>query len=347
MGLSTSRENFKENEYWYSYRKEIEFFEAYKSIKRIHENIHNIMRKNVNGIIENVYFIKTYTISNYLKILNNLDILKNIADIRKRSEVHELEEDLKNDFKEYELEKQIDCIKIGIEISKEDFEKKYKNEKFIIVDKDFLEKMKIQYNNTQQKIKLNVNKEEIYIELSNNEMIIIIEETEKGNGIYEFVEIKEKEIDYNEDANKNDENNATRDMSQRDVYLLRKFPEGEEEQVDQKNDEGKEGQKKDDKKVQKTEEGKDEQKEEEHEEEKEDREEEKKEIKALFAEYDQIISSIYFSIQNNSSEQKEIILEKIKKKREELNIDNEIEEKDNNIDILKNIHKKKFNSFYL
>ena len=174
MGLSTSRENFEENENWYSYRKEIEFFEAYKSIKRIHENIHNIMRKNVNEIIENVYFIKTYTISNYLKILKDLDILKNIADIRKRSEVHELEKELKNDFKEYKLEEKIDYIKIGFEKYKEEFEKEYEeyqNEEFIIVDRDFLERMKIQYHH--HNIKLNINEEEIYIELSNKEMIII------------------------------------------------------------------------------------------------------------------------------------------------------------------------------
>ena len=315
--------------------KESDYFYAYKSIKRIHQDIHNKMIEENTQFIEGVYFIDINKIREYLKILNNLDILKNIADITKRSEVRELEEDLKNDFKKYELEERIDYIKIGKEISKEDFEKEYQNEEFIIVDKDFLEKMKIQ-SNTQQKIKLNVNKEEIYIELSNNKMIIIIEETEKGNGIYKFVEIKEKEIDYNEDAHKNDENNATKNMSERDVYLLRKFPEGKEEQVDQKNHKGKEGQKEDDKKVQKTEKGKDEQKEEGHEEKKEDREEEKKEIKAPFAEYEQIISSIYFSIQNNLSEQKEIILERIKKRREELSIDNAIEEKDN-IDILKNI----------
>ena len=176
--------------------KESDYFYAYKSIKRIHQDIHNKMIEENTQFIEGVYFIDINKIREYLKILNNLDILKNIADITKRSEVRELEEDLKNDFKKYELEERIDYIKIGKEISKEDFEKEYQNEEFIIVDKDFLEKMKIQ-SNTQQKIKLNVNKEEIYIELSNNEMIIIIEETEKGNGIYEFVEIKEKEIDYN------------------------------------------------------------------------------------------------------------------------------------------------------
>ena len=158
MGLSTSRENFKENEYWYSYRKEIDGFEAYKSIKRIHENIHNIMRKNVNEIIENVYFIKTYKISNYLKILKDLDVLKNIADLTKRKKVRKLEEDLKNDFKKYEFEENIEYIKISIEKSKEEFEKEYeeyKNEEFIIVDRDFLERMKIQYHH--HNIKLNIN----------------------------------------------------------------------------------------------------------------------------------------------------------------------------------------------
>ena len=125
MGLSTSRENFEENEYWYSYRKEIEFFEAYKSIKRIHQDIHNKMIEENTQFIEGVYFIDINKITKYLEILNNLDILKNIADITKRSEVRELEEDLKNDFKKYELEEKIDYIKIRIEKSKEEFEKEY------------------------------------------------------------------------------------------------------------------------------------------------------------------------------------------------------------------------------
>ena len=173
--------------------------------------------------------------------------------MEERDEVRELEEELKNDFKEYKLEENIEYIKIVIEKSKKEFEeeyKKYQNEEFIIVDKDFFERMEMKDKyNPQDKIKLNINEEEIYIELSNNEMIIIIEETEKGNGIYKFVEIKKKEIDYNEDASMEDENNSTKNMSERDVYLLRKFPtkkdkdkekEEEEKEEEEKEEEEKE-----------------------------------------------------------------------------------------------------------
>ena len=186
MGSSPSKGNNKdENKIFDDNVKE--YFNAYKSIRDIHRDIHNKIaelkkeKEHKTEIVENVYFVKTSTIPNYLQILIDLDILKNIADLTKRKEVRELEEQLKNDFKEYELEENIDYIKIGIEKSKEEFEKEYeeyKNEEFIIVDKDFFERMKMEKKyNPQHKIKLNINEEEIYIELSNEEMIIIIEET--------------------------------------------------------------------------------------------------------------------------------------------------------------------------
>ena len=59
----------------------------------------------------------------------------------------------------------------------------------------------------------------------------------------------------------------------------------------------------------------------------------KEKVKAPFAKYDEIISSIYFSIPKNINEQKERILEKLKKIMEESDISDIIEEK-HNIDII-------------
>ena len=95
---------------------------------------------------------------------------------------------MKNDFKEYKLEKTLDCI----DIINYNFQT---DETFIIVDEKFNQIMKISYRG-EQKVKLNVNENEINIKLP-NEDIFKIEETEKGNGIYKFVEIIKKEDDYN------------------------------------------------------------------------------------------------------------------------------------------------------
>ena len=77
-------------------------------------------------------------------------------------------------WKEYKLEENIEYIKISIEKSKEEFEKEYeeyKNEEFIIVDRDFLERMKIQYH-PHHKIKLNINEEENWIKKNLKIMMI-------------------------------------------------------------------------------------------------------------------------------------------------------------------------------
>ena len=161
------------------------YFNAYKRIKRIHQDIHNKMREKKFGIVENVYLIKISTNSEYLKILKKWKILEEIA---KSQSVNNLEEKMKKDFKEYTLEKTLDCI----DIINYNFQT---DETFIIVDEKFNQIMKISYRG-EQKVNLNVNENEINIKLP-NEDIFIIEETEEGNGIYKFVEIIKKEDDYN------------------------------------------------------------------------------------------------------------------------------------------------------
>ena len=230
MGKTSSKQEDKK----IKEEEENKYFTAYKGIKRIHENIHNMMLEEESGIVDNVYLIKISTIPIYLDILKSHKILEKIAE-RQRSEVHDLEEKLENDFKDYEPENNgKDCIDISKEDFKNNFSENFVREKFIIVDKKFNEIMKIS-NGNDEKVNINVNKYEIKIDLPDGD-IIIIEETEKGNGIYKFVEIKEKE-DYNEDASMDDKNNANKDMSERDVYLLRKFPPKKDKEKEQEKEE--------------------------------------------------------------------------------------------------------------
>ena len=188
MGSSSSKikdEEIKKKEKKTSNDKENVYFNAYKRIKRIHQDIHNKMIGKKFGIVEDVYLIKISTNSEYLKILKKWKILEEIA---KLQPVNNLEEKMKNDFEEYKLEKTLDCI----DTINYNFQT---DETFIIVDEKFNQIMKISYRG-EQKVNLNVNENEINIKLP-NEDIFIIEETEKGNGIYKFVEIIKKEDDYN------------------------------------------------------------------------------------------------------------------------------------------------------
>ena len=121
------------------------YFNAYKRIKRIHQDIHNKIREKKFGIVEDVYLIKISTNSEYLKILKKWKILEEIA---KSQSVNNLEEEMKNDFKEYKLENTLDCI----DIINDDL----KNETFIIVDEKFNQIMKISYRG-EQKVNLNAN----------------------------------------------------------------------------------------------------------------------------------------------------------------------------------------------
>jgi hypothetical protein len=273
--------------------------------------------------------IKISTIPKYLNILKNWKILEKIAE-RQRSEVHDLEDKLKNDFKGYEPENnEKDCIDISKEDFKNNFSENFVREKFIIVDKKFNEIMEISDGN-DKKVNINVNKYEIKIDLPDGD-IIIIEETEKGNGIYKFVEIKEKDMYDENETHKNEEKDP-------DTYKHRMFinnQEAEQEEINEKekNEENLENKSKDSNEVNLN---KEQNSSEDNNNSNNKVIDKKEKVKAPFAKYDEIISSIYFSIPKNINEQKERILEKLKKIMEESDISDIIEEK-HNIDIINNI----------
>ena len=324
MGKTSSKQEDKKIK-----EEENKYFTAYKGIKRIHENIHNMMLEEESGIVDDVYLIKISTIPIYLDILKSHKILEKIAE-RQRSEVHEKEEEMKKDFKDYELENNVkDCIDISKEDFKKNFSKDFKGEKFIIVDKEFNEIMEILYGN-DEKVNINVNKYEIKIYLPDDD-IIIIEETEKGNGIYKFVEIKEKDMYDENETHKNEEKDP-------DTYKHRMFinnQEAEQEEINEKekNEENLENKSKDSNEVNLN---KEQNSSEDNNNSNNKVIDKKEKVKAPFAKYDEIISSIYFSIPKNINEQKERILEKLKKIMEESDISDIIEEK-HNIDIINNI----------
>ena len=327
MGFSSSKQEDKKIK-----EKQNKYFTAYKRVKRIHEDIHNKVLEEESGIVQDVYLIKISTIPKYLNILKNWKILEKIAE-RQRSEVHDLEEKLKNDFKDYEPENNIkDCIDISKEDFKNNFSENFVREKFIIVDKKFNEIMKISDGN-DKKVNINVNKYEIKIDLPDGD-IIIIEETEKGNGIYKFVEIKEKDMYDENETHKNEE----KEEKDPDTYKHRIFinnQEAEQEEINEKekNEENLENKSKDSNEVNLN---KEQNSSEDNNNSNNKVIDKKEKVKAPFAKYDEIISSIYFSIPKNINEQKERILEKLKKIMEESNISDIIEEK-HNIDIINNI----------
>ena len=323
MGFSSSKQEDKKIK-----EEENKYFTAYKGIKRIHENIHNMMLEEESGIVDNVYLIKISTIPIYLDILKSHKILEKIAE-RQRSEVHDLEEKLENDFKDYEPENNgKDCIDISKEDFKNNFSENFVREKFIIVDKKFNEIMKIS-NGNDEKVNINVNKYEIKIDLPDGD-IIIIEETEKGNGIYKFVEIKEKDMYDENETHKNEEKDP-------DTYKHRMFinnQEAEQEEIKEKDkkEENIENKAKNSNEVDLN---KEQNRSKDNNNSNNKVIDKKEKVKAPFAKYDEIISSIYFSIPKNINKQKEIILEKLKKIMEESDISDIIEEK-HNIDIINN-----------
>ena len=144
MGFSSSKQKDKK------IKKKNKYFTAYKRVKRIHEDIHNKVLEEESGIVQDVYLIKISTIPKYLNILKNWKILEKIVE-RQRSEVHDLEEKLINDFKDYEPENNgKDCIDISKEDFKNNFSENFVREKFIIVDKKFNEIMEISNGNDKK-----------------------------------------------------------------------------------------------------------------------------------------------------------------------------------------------------
>jgi len=289
--------------------EKIKYFAAYKSIKFIFEKC-----SHMTGIIDDVYLIDINTIPKYLEILNKRNILEYIQDLTKRSVVHKIEEELMDDFGDYELEKNIQLINIDNNYNYYN----YRDENFILIDIDFLFYMGLHIGyHDYMKCKIIVNKYEIKIELPYSETYILIEETEK-KGIYRFGGIREKSIDFSGDSSIGEKESEEEDFDP-EVDLFREKPKNIEEESEKED--GKKVEENSGEDIKNT-----------------NNENEIIDIKserAFVAKLDEIVKIIFFSIQN-SNEQKEVIVENIHKKIRELKIDNILKEHDD-LDIIKNI----------
>jgi len=273
----------------------LKYFRAYRSIKTVGEAI-----RDMNGTIENIYLIDINQIPNFLAILNKYEILEKITDRSKRSLVSELENKLKDDFSKYELEKEIETIYLDSNV----YEKR-KDDIFILVDKDFLVNMKVEIKNGY---KIIFNKDIKKIELP-NEVFIKIEESEKKS-IYKFAGIMDKSFDPNAVSHIEQEEEEDEEKDEFRVKPKKKAEEEEEEEEKRKEEEEEKRKKEEEEKRKK------------EEEEQERKKKEESNIiniliddvddEAQTAKFDEILESIFFSLQN-SNEQREIICEEIKR----------------------------------
>ena len=323
----------------------LKYFRAYRSIKTVGEAI-----RDMNGTIENIYLIDINQIPNFLEILNKYEILEKLTDRSKRSLVSELENKLKDDFSKYELEKEIETIYLDSSV----YEKR-KDDIFILVDKDFLVNMKVEIKNGY---KIIFNKDIKKIELP-NEVFIKIEESEKKS-IYKFAGIMDKSFDPNAVSHIEQEEEEDEEEDEFRVKPKKKAEEEEEEEEEEKRkkEEEEKRKKKEEEEKRKKKEEEEERKKKEEEEKRKKKEEERKkkeeqerkkkeesniiniliddvDDEAQTAKFNEILESIFFSLQN-SNEQREIICEEIKKKIRELKLDNELKDKDD-LNIIQNI----------
>ena len=356
------------------------YFSAYRSIQKILKDIHS----GIQSL--DVYLVNVSKINILIEVFNQYNFFSKLK-FCQTSAISNLEKVVLKKLENYEF-KNIEII----EIKFDNFEK-IKDEKFILVDEDFLKNMKIYTEeNINRKITINIPKNdndnkmkvEMNIEIiddKNGETKRIFPIIEERDGIYKFgqfadeslglinesnidinenknedydpefdtefrISIKEKgnkSKDDNENQNKNDNdendknnhfindenqknsimidndendknNNIINDENQKNSIMIDN-DENDKNNIDNEN-------KNDDNLI------------------KSDNDEndiiqEKKIVKALIAKLDDIIFKILLSI-NNSNIEKDIIMNSIQKKLEELGIDNELEEKEG-LDIIGNI----------
>ena len=279
----------------------VKYLKAFRSIRII------IEKSFIEGTINDVYLINIDTIKNYLEILNKHNVFELIYNSQ-RSELIKIEEDLKDDFAKYELEKEIQVL----HITENNFRKIEKKE-FIMVDKNFLVNMNV--DNSTEPLEIFVKKDEtinvIRIKLS-EEKYIKIDEVEGKKGIFKFVEEQEKPIELNEykgDSTKNEEDedpDVYNDLRKPKIKIKerKEDEEGEEDDEDKKKEQLIESDDEYDK-------------------------------KAYLANLDEIIRLIFLALQN-SEEQDEIITEEIQKYINKSKLDNKLKENEGII-IVENI----------
>ena len=111
------------------------YMNAYRSIKYVIGQTYNI-----TTTVNDIYFVNEETIQNYLKILNKHNILNMLIDVRKRSELKNIEDKIYDDFGDYKLEANIEVFEINAQKISEG---KLDDKEFILVDKDFLSNMNV------------------------------------------------------------------------------------------------------------------------------------------------------------------------------------------------------------
>ena len=168
------------------------YMNAYRSIKYAIGQTYNI-----TTTVNDIYFVNEKTIQNYLKILNKHNILNMLIDVRKRSELKNIEDKIYDDFGDYKLETNIEVFEINAQKISEG---KLDDKEFILVDKDFLKNMSVnekKYKGKDHSIIVKKNERHIELKGTDEEKIIVnLIEIENKTGIYKFK--IEESIDYNE-----------------------------------------------------------------------------------------------------------------------------------------------------
>ena len=292
------------------------YMNAYRSIKYVIGQTYNI-----TTIVNDIYFVNEETIQNYLKILNKHNILNMLIDVRKKSELKNIEDKIYDDFGDYKLETNIEVFEINAQKISEG---KLDHKEFILVDKDFLKNMSVNENKYKGKEhSIIVKKNEKHIELKGideEKIIVNLIEIENKTGIYKFK--IEESIDYNEKSIAEDVKKEieAKDEEEEDheVMLFRKTKSRDQKTEINTTAQKIENNNKD--------QGETEQKQKKN-------EETKITKKAPSAKLDDIVYEIYSALSNNG--EKDMVFEKIKKKISELGVQNELEE--TGIDIIGNI----------
>ena len=309
------------------------YMNAYRSIKYAIGQTYNI-----TTTVNDIYFVNEETIQNYLKILNKHNILNMLIDVRKRSELKNIEDKIYDDFGDYKLEPNIEVFEINAQKIREG---KLDDKKFILVDKDFLKNMSVnekKYKGKEHSIIVKKNEKHIELKGIDEEKIIVnLIEFENKTGIYKFK--IEESIDYNGESIAEDVKKEIKpkdeDEENPEVILFRTKPKNYRDEEPKKNIT-------DQDKTEHTQKVNEETK-------KKDGDTQDNQInngnppktneiitkKAPSAKLDDIVYEIYSALSNNG--EKDIIFEKIKLKISELDIQNELEE--TGIDIIGNIKK--------
>ena len=314
----------------FSSSKKEKYFNAYKSIKTVLEETHDITLT-----VDNIYFVNIETIKNYLEILERHEIFNKIINVRERTNIKDIEKKILKELGDYKLEKDIEIIDINFKNINENI-----NKKFILVDKDFLLNMEIEdksYKGKEHSIIVNKNEKLFELKDENEEKIIInLIEDENKKGIYIFY--REESIDLNilsmaEDVKKELEENRKDDP---EVSLFRIFKNNEKDITQDKEVKKEENQEKitqdiinnnnnaqgNPKNINK---------------ENVNNTQKIKELntqKASSAKFDEIIYCIYSNLSSTNTE-KDKIYEKIRKYISESDMQNELEE--TGLDIIGNI----------